>query len=95
MENDLISRDYAMRMFSEPERHSLCGEEVISRLYRVPSVDAARIIHAYWKPDAWRVGGLRCSNCNYPSLQNVLFEHFMPAYCERCGAKMDAEVPSS
>lgn len=55
-----------------------------------PTVDAVEVVHGEWKMynnKTLFARTLVCSNCNH----NRVVSGDNPAYCERCGAKMDGD----
>lgn len=73
-------------------------DELIARIWSIPTVDAAPVVHGWWRGYVhsalvrWKDGEpvwadrnvYRCSRCDF----GTIAKH---NYCPRCGAKMDGE----
>lgn len=100
--SELISRDAfhvcvaCNKQFpDEPCEPSEC--EIIMALDRLPSIDAAPVVHGHWQEisadDMYGSGscetaGFICSNCGFDIESN---EYDAFNYCPSCGAKMEGE----
>ena len=63
--------------------------EAHRRILSIAAVDAAPVVHGFWKEDPGVGCFWICSACGYPSeafAANVLYK-----YCPRCGAKMEEQ----
>lgn len=58
---------------------------------RVPTVDAAPVVHARWADD--RQFGPECTNCTEPASFAWDREPYKSDHCPKCGARMDTDAP--
>ena len=91
---DLISRTAAIKTFTGKPPEYYHTSYIVDELNCVPAVDAAPVIHAWWRE--LKDGTEECTNClglcpheeNYNG--DVIF-NFGCEYCPWCGAKMNGE----
>ena len=82
--NWMEQSDYSITVHREP-------------LYKIPTVDAAPVVHARWVEPVPGDGFPYCGNCKAPALNKGLFlnpklmDWYKTKYCPNCGAKMDLE----
>ena len=63
-------------------------DELIKRIWSIPTVDAVEVVHAHW---CWEGKFKACSKCgSYVEWDETLGANFWN-FCPFCGAKMDGD----
>lgn len=76
--------------------HSVCAgiAEAERIVQRAPTIDAAPVVHAYWRRKEYNIDGeitfgTACSECGASQFAGL----YAAKYCYKCGARMDADAP--
>ncbi len=68
--------------------------DVQKAIAQAPSEDVVEVRHEHWEIIKYYFGNpdIRCSGCHYQKkAEKDWGEIFLPHFCEKCGAKMDAK----
>ena len=100
MQTDTISREAAMRAFTDEPQDKYTLGQIVAALDALPAVDAVEVVHAHWEdgnksirnPTGYTFNWW-CSHCGKPQYTPVAknLEEFTKdnPRCHWCGARMD------